>query len=171
MVVSFWCLLTLSFELSCRNGMNRCDISQEGTTDAVRALYQLPLPDSQNNLQNQANGSSSGVTSVHPGHLDKNYQNHNSHDESDRVAKRHGLKKLSNVSSISSPCLISIPTESSIHEPAKNRGLNDMNQPPVAKILAKRSKPQHMSRSDNLVMGKKMSRKNEKHVKGGLYLF
>lgn len=150
-------------KLSCRPGMSRCDISQEETTNALYALYQPPLPDSQNNLHYQAKGSSR-LTSVDPGHFDKNYQKHNSNDDSNRVTKKYGLKKLSNVGSSS------IPTESSLHEPTNNRSLNDINKPPIENKLVKKSKPHYMSQPDNLVTGKKMSKQSEKHVNGGLCL-
>ncbi|KAL0537969.1 hypothetical protein IC582_026963 [Cucumis melo] len=44
-------------------GMNRCDISEEETTEKLYALYQLPLPQSGNAFQNHANGLISADTS------------------------------------------------------------------------------------------------------------
>lgn len=43
--------------------MNRCDISEEETTEKLYALYQLPLPQSGNAFQNHANGLISADTS------------------------------------------------------------------------------------------------------------
>ncbi|MCD7460192.1 hypothetical protein HAX54_043041 [Datura stramonium] len=45
-------------------GMNRCDISEEETTRALHALYQMPLPDNLNSLQNHAGRSVAGVVSA-----------------------------------------------------------------------------------------------------------
>ncbi|KAM3755481.1 hypothetical protein ACB098_02G042700 [Castanea mollissima] len=44
------------------SGMNRCDISEGETTNALRALYQLPVPESQNNPQNHVSGTALGVS-------------------------------------------------------------------------------------------------------------
>ncbi|XP_022959124.1 uncharacterized protein LOC111460215 isoform X1 [Cucurbita moschata] len=44
-------------------GMNRCDISEQETTEKLYALYQLPLPESGNALQSHGNGLIAGDTS------------------------------------------------------------------------------------------------------------
>ena len=43
--------------------MNRCDISEQETTEKLYALYQLPLPESGNALQGHGNGLIAGDTS------------------------------------------------------------------------------------------------------------
>ncbi|KAK9280814.1 hypothetical protein L1049_003703 [Liquidambar formosana] len=43
-------------------GMNRCNFSEEETTKALIALYQVPASEGQNNLQNHPDGIVSGLT-------------------------------------------------------------------------------------------------------------
>lgn len=138
--------------------MNRCDISEEETTRALHALYELPVSESQNNLQNHVN-------SANFAHLDQINPNFPSHALSHRGKKGHGLKELSNVGSRDSPSKILNPTKSHLHESVKCRSLNDMNQSLLDAHQMKKSNSQHMSKPCNLE--KNTSKQTEKHVNGG----
>ncbi|XWS08617.1 hypothetical protein CRYUN_Cryun40dG0017200 [Craigia yunnanensis] len=72
--------------------MNRCDISEEETTKALNALYQVPIAENQNNPQNHANGTTSLVSSAHFQHLDQNNSSFYSQVSSIRGKKKLGLK-------------------------------------------------------------------------------
>ncbi|KAL3508072.1 hypothetical protein ACH5RR_033454 [Cinchona calisaya] len=56
-------------------GMNRCDISEEETTKALYALYQLPIPENQHGIQNHDDRPATGVYSVDEHLLNQNHQN------------------------------------------------------------------------------------------------
>ncbi|KAF3456193.1 hypothetical protein FNV43_RR00843 [Rhamnella rubrinervis] len=145
-------------------GMNRCDISEEETTKALHALYQLPVSDHQNSLQNQANGSASGVTAVDFQHLGQNLQNINSNAIPNRGKKRHGSKEIPNSGS-SNLFFISNPTKNHLHEPVKSKSLNDMNQLSLESNPVKKSSSQHLSKPCSLEMN--ISKQKENPVNGG----
>ncbi|PON88290.1 Zinc finger, CW-type [Trema orientale] len=138
-------------------GMNRCDISEEETTKKLRALYQLPVSESQNNLENHVSSASFQL-------LDQNNPNFPSGALSNQGKKRHGLKEISNVGSGDSPSRVLNPTKSHLFEPVKSRSLNDMNQSPLDNRI-KKSSSQHMSKPGNLE--KNTSKQTEKQVNGG----
>uniref|UniRef100_A0A6P4AP26 uncharacterized protein LOC107433251 n=1 Tax=Ziziphus jujuba TaxID=326968 RepID=A0A6P4AP26_ZIZJJ len=146
-------------------GMNRCDISEEETTKALNALYQLPVSDHQNSQQNQANGSASKVTAVGVQHPDLNLHNNNSHSISNRGKKRHASKEVPNSGGSGSSFWIPNPTKNHLHEPVKSKSLNDMNHPPLESSTAKKSDSQYLRKPCN--MEKNISRQTEKHVNGG----
>ncbi|GLT60863.1 hypothetical protein SLA2020_336070 [Shorea laevis] len=53
-------------------GLNHCNISEEETTKALNALYQLPVSESQTNLQNHVSGTALGGYLGGVQHLDQN---------------------------------------------------------------------------------------------------
>lgn len=55
-------------------GMNRCSVSQEETTNALNALYQVPISGIQNNQQSYPVGTATGGTLVEAQHLNQNCQ-------------------------------------------------------------------------------------------------
>lgn len=147
--------------------MNRCEISEEETTKALNALYQLPVSDHQCSIQNQANGSASKVTAVGIQHPDQNFHNINSHSISNRGKKRQVSKVIPNSGSSGSSFWISNPTKNHLQEPVKSKSLTDMNQPPLESNTVKKSDFQYLSKPCNLE--KNISRQTEKHVNGGMY--
>lgn len=155
-----------SLKLACRPGMNRCDISEEETTKALNALYQLPVSDHQNSLQNQANGSAFGVTAVDFQHLGQNLQNINSNAIPNRGKKRYGSKEIPNSGS-SSSFFISNPTKNHLHEPVKSKSLNDMNQLSLESNPVKKSSSQYLSKPCSLE--KNISKQKENPVNGGMH--
>jgi hypothetical protein len=79
------------------NGMNRCDISEAETTNALHAWYQVqvPVPESHNNLQsNNTSRTAPGVTSADVTLSNQNLQNLGSDN---RVKKKLKPKETSNV--------------------------------------------------------------------------
>ncbi|XP_034685577.1 uncharacterized protein LOC117914375 isoform X2 [Vitis riparia] len=82
--------------LSWLPGLNHCDISEEETTKALNALYQLSIPESQTSMHNHVNGIASGVTLDDVRHPGQNHQNPSSHDMPNEGKKKYGCKKMSN---------------------------------------------------------------------------
>lgn len=75
-------------------GMNRCDISEDDTSAAIRASYTVPLPENQHNLQPHANGTMAG--GILAGGFSRNHQNYASSDQT----KQQKLKEKQNAISM-----------------------------------------------------------------------
>ena len=118
--------------------MNRCDISEEETTKALNALYQVQVAENQNNPQNHANGTTSLVTSTHLQHLDRNNSSFNSQASSIQGKKKHGLKDVQKAGS-SGLSQMSNTKKNQQQESLKSRSLNDMTQIPVESNITKKS--------------------------------
>lgn len=148
--------------------MNRCDVSEDETTKALHALYQLPVPESQNNPQNHVSGTALGVSSGDVQHLDQNHLNSSSHDIFNRGKKKHSSKEIANAGTSGGPFQISNSTKKQLQESAKSRSLNDMNQRRAESIPMKKSSSQHLSRLHNLVVEKDMPN-IKSSINGGMY--
>ncbi|KAA8529333.1 hypothetical protein F0562_033868 [Nyssa sinensis] len=74
-------------------GMNRCSISEEETTKALIAHYQVSAPESQNNLHVHPGGVVSGVTSSDARLFYQNHENVGSHAIPSGGKKKQGLKR------------------------------------------------------------------------------
>ena len=118
--------------------MNRCDISEEETTKALNALYQVQVAENQNNPQNHVNGTMSLVTSAYLQHLDQNNSSFNSQVLSIRGKKKHDLKQVQKGGS-SGLSQMSNTKKNQQQESLKSRSLNDMTQVPVESNLKKKS--------------------------------
>lgn len=118
--------------------MNRCDISEEETTKALNALYQLPVAENKNNPQNHANGTMSLVSSAHLQHLDQNNSSFNSQALSIKGKKNHGLKEVKKSGS-SGLNQMSTSKKYKQQESLKRRSINNMAQAPVESIVMKKS--------------------------------
>ncbi|KAB1214027.1 hypothetical protein CJ030_MR5G017290 [Morella rubra] len=132
------------------SGMNHCDISEEETTKALNALYQLPVSETQNILQNHVTGSALGVSLGDEQHLDQNHQNFSSHAISDRGKKRHGVKEKANAGTIGGLAQISTSAKNKLQESVQSRSLNGTNQHHAETNLMKKSSSQHLSPSRNI---------------------
>lgn len=141
--------------------MSRCDFSEEDTTKALRALYQVPVSENQNKLQNHVNSADFQ-------RLDQTNLNPTSQALSNRGKKRHGSKEMSNLGNSDSPRILN-PTTNHLHEPVKSRSLNDMSQSPLDSNQMKKSGSQHMSKPYNLILEKDIAKVKEKHANGGTY--
>ncbi|XP_038874610.1 cysteine-tryptophan domain-containing zinc finger protein 3-like isoform X2 [Benincasa hispida] len=92
-------------------GMNRCDISEQETTEKLYALYQLPLPESGSALQNHANGLMSA-------------------DTSNQGKKKETLKEIQNPVSRDGQTHGKSSLNDQQLESRKNRSLNGLSNPP-----------------------------------------
>ncbi|GMJ02056.1 hypothetical protein HRI_003874800 [Hibiscus trionum] len=141
--------------------MNRCDISEDETTKALYALFQVPVAENQNNPQNHANGSMSFVTSAQSQHLDKNNSSFNSQALSVQGKKNHGLKEVQKAGSSGLNQMLNSKKKQQ-KESLKSKSLNDMTQAPVESIVMKKST---FKEKERLLLGgetKKAKMKNKR---------
>lgn len=127
--------------------MNRCDISEEETTNALHALYQIPPPENQNGVQYQP-----GINSVDQ--VNFNYQNVVSDYMTNGRKKVH---KLNDTSNKGSKAVLSSAAKNFQLDTVKKEDLNDMKQLTNGVNSVKKS--------DN---SKHSNRQRQKHVPGGL---
>lgn len=128
--------------------MNRCDISEEETTNALHSLYQIPLPENQHGAQYQP-----GINSVDQ--VNFNYQNVVSDYMTDGRKKLHKLNETSNKGS---KAVLSSAAKNFQIDSVKKEDLNGVNS-------VKKSSSQHHSKSDN---SKHSNRQKQEHVPGGM---
>lgn len=162
-------LLIVLFNIFNRPGMNHCNISEEETTRALNALYQLPVSESQNSLQNHISGTALGLYSGDVHHLDQNHENVSAQAVSNRGKKKHVLKEIANAGNSGGPFQISKSTKNKLQESTK-RSINGKNQHHAELNLMKKSSSQHLSKKGNLVVDKDMLSQKEKPINGGMYL-
>lgn len=115
-------------------GMNRCDISEDETTKALQALYQIPGPDSQGNPLNNSTGTAMEVPLSDVRHRDKNHQNVSSHGMLNQVKKKLKTKDILNADSSRGLIRIINSTKNN-QEAARSGRLNDMDQTPSESSL------------------------------------
>lgn len=123
--------------------MNRCNISEEETTKALYALYQMPISEGQNNMQSHAAGPETGVGSVDALQLGLNRKKSSSDVMLDRGKKKHG-----------------------INEKARSVINNDIG--PADSNRMKKSISKHSSRLNNLIEEKNTPKVKEKQMNGGI---
>lgn len=131
--------------------MNRCSVSEEETTKALIALYQLPAPESQNNLHNNPGGYFSGATLANFRHPDQNPQNFGWH-----TALGNGKKK--HVTNNEGPTQLSNSVKKIMQASVKSRSLNDVNNSP----LMAEPDLQQVSKSSDLSVEKQKYKHKEK---------
>ncbi|XP_039058315.1 cysteine-tryptophan domain-containing zinc finger protein 7-like [Hibiscus syriacus] len=139
-------------------GMNRCDISEDDTTKALNALYQIPIAENQNNPQNHA----SGTMSAHLQHLDQKNSSFISHVSSIQGKKKHDPKEVRKAGN-SGLSLMSNSKKNQKQESMKIRSLKNMTQVPAESNLAK--KPICQQNEKNPVAGgtKQAKMKNKRY--------
>lgn len=139
--------------------MNHCDISEEETTKALYALYQLPVTEGQNNLQSYANGPASVITLDHGQHLDQKHQSPDSAAISVRAKKRacdNGGIQISNT------------TKNRLQDSVKNRSLNEKNHPPSESKEMKGSSSLHFIKSCNSDFDNSITKQKKEQMNGGV---
>ncbi|XP_022741106.1 uncharacterized protein LOC111292786 isoform X2 [Durio zibethinus] len=148
--------------------MNRCDISEEETTKALNALYQVPVAENQNNPQNHANGTTSIVTSAHLQHLDQNNSSFSSQASHIRGKKKHGLKEVQKAGSsgLSQMSNTKIKLQ---QESLKNRSLSDMTQFHVESNL--KNKSTFEQKEKHPIGGATKQAKMKNKTESGLYAY
>ncbi|KAM7467084.1 hypothetical protein LguiB_014646 [Lonicera macranthoides] len=107
-------------------GMNRCDLSEEETTKALYALYQVPLPETQKTLHGQADGTASVVTSAGVCHFNQSHHNLSSNAIPNQGKKNCKSKTALKTASNCRPVQISNSAENSQREVVTSRRLNDI---------------------------------------------
>lgn len=142
-------------------GMNRCDISEEETTRALHALYQMPLPDNLNSLQNPAGRSAAGVISGDMHGLGGNSQIAGFNYLANGGKKKHKLRETPNTSSNHDPML----TTNSQHELVKSRSLKNVNQPVAESNSISKSNAQIPVKSSD-VFGKHLNKPKGRMANG-----
>lgn len=103
--------------------MNRCSVSEEETTNALNALYQvpIPIPEVQTIQLAYTHGAAPGPTLVDGRHLGQNHQYHNFDDVSGGGKKNHGTKPVSNAVGHSS--FMNLSNSSNDQPPSSKRSL------------------------------------------------
>lgn len=142
-----------------RPGKNRCSISQEETTKALIALYQVPAPESQQNLQSRPHGVVPGVTLAGIRHPDQNHHILGSNTMLCGGKRKHGSKDISNETNHDGPTQFSNSLKKNLQTSVKSRSLNDVNQSP----LVHEHDFQHLSKSTDLISEKPKLKQKEKH--------
>ncbi|KAJ8573827.1 hypothetical protein K7X08_010338 [Anisodus acutangulus] len=144
-------------------GMNRCDISEEETTRALHALYQMPLPDNLNTIQSHAGRSAAGVISADMHGLGGSSQNAGFDYMANGGKKKHKLRETPNTSSNHGPTLT---TNSNLqHELVKSRSLKNVNQPVAESNSISKSNAQIPVKSSD-VLGKHLNKPKEDMANG-----
>lgn len=139
--------------------MNSCDISEDETTKALYALYQMPMSEGQNNLQTHASetafGESSAESSADALKFGLNQKNSSSDVLPDRGMKKHVFKEKMMSGKINAQAS------------GKNRSMNDVNQHPTDSKPMKTMSSKHSSRFDNMIEDKHVSEEKEMQISGG----
>ncbi|XP_022842403.1 uncharacterized protein LOC111366019 [Olea europaea var. sylvestris] len=146
-------------------GLNRCDISQDETTKALYALYQVPFPDSQSNIQTHADKTTNRVASGGGHRLDQNQQNFDSDQIADKGKKKQKFKEAANTDGISDPIPSSNLNKNFQPHSVKNRSLKEGNQPQAAPNLINKSNVQYQNKS-SAVMTKSLNKRKDEHLVG-----
>lgn len=144
--------------LICSPGYNRCDISEDETTAALRALYKIPAPQNQHNIQAQANGTmaSAATTTAHS-------LNQNHHNFSSDPTKKPKLQK--SAVSASYP----LHTKSQMQMPltdSEHGGMKDVKLPLARGNFSNQIDRQHPSNSASGLA--KLNKRKGEHLTGGI---
>ncbi|GKV31534.1 hypothetical protein SLEP1_g40216 [Rubroshorea leprosula] len=139
-------------------GMNSCNFSEEETTQALNAYYQIPF--SQSNLQNNGNGTLSLPTAYLQ---DQDLNNFGFTSLSLQAKKEHSLKAIPKADGIHGLTQRSNSTKSQLQESAKSRSLNEMTQLPMESNVMKKFsfQPKEKHRVEGLPKQTKMKSKRE----------
>ncbi|KAE8736057.1 Tetratricopeptide repeat-like superfamily protein [Hibiscus syriacus] len=136
-------------------GMNRCNISEDETTKALNALYQIPVAENQNNP----------TLSAHLQHLDQKNSSFNSQVSSIQ-SKNRGTKEVCKVSK-GGLSQMSKTKMNQQQESLKNRSLKNMTQVPVESNLTDKTSFQQNEKNPVAGVTKQAQMKNKRE--SGLY--
>jgi hypothetical protein len=154
-VHTFVCSVLLphrSSEFVIRPGMNSCDFSEDETTKALHALYQMPISEGQNNLQTHASETAFGLSSADALQFGLNHKKSSSDVLLNQGKKKHVLKEKTMSGKIN------------VQASGNNKSLNDMNQHPTDSKSTRMMSSKHSSR---LIDEKHVSEEKEKQISGG----
>lgn len=139
--------------------MNRCDVSEDETTAAVRALSQVPAPENQHNFQAHANGTMAGAITATAHDFNQSHLN----VASDQMKKQKLKKRQSSVSTS-----YSLHSNSQMQMPRldlENGSSKDVK--PSARVnIANQSDMQHPNKSASV--SAKLNKRKGDHVIGGM---
>ncbi|OVA15012.1 zinc finger protein [Macleaya cordata] len=144
-------------------GMNRCNVSEEETTKALNALYQVPVPESQNNLLSQPALAASGATLAEVHNLDQAHQDHTLHPMPILGKKKHGPKEIPNADSCTGPMHLSDLTRKDQQASMKSRSLSDVHHSSLESNQGSKAGFQQLSKSSDSGVEKQRQRQKEKH--------
>ncbi|XP_061336743.1 cysteine-tryptophan domain-containing zinc finger protein 5-like [Gastrolobium bilobum] len=148
-------------------GMNSCDFSEDDTTKALYASYQVPISVSQNKMQSHANGSAIGVSSADALQFGPSLKKSGSDVKFDRGKKKHVIKEKTMAGIKNDMLQFSNSGKLNAPESGKNRSLIDMNQHPAGSDPMKKLNSKYFSGLNNLIDEKDMPKEKEKHINGG----
>ncbi|KAG4990523.1 hypothetical protein JHK87_023980 [Glycine soja] len=147
-------------------GMNSCDFSEDETTKALYASYQIPISDGQNNMQSHGTETAIGVSCTLQYGL--NHKMSTFDMLSDREKKKHVIKEKTMSGSNNDVLQFPNSAKINVQVSGKNRSLNDMNQHPAdLNPMKKTSSSKHLSRLDNMIEEKNVPKEKEKQVNEG----
>lgn len=107
--------------------MNRCSFSEEETTNALNALYQVPISQIQNNQQTYPVGTAPGGTLLEAPHLNQNCQDLVFNAVTSGGKNKLGAKTVSNEDPhIGSKDVLSFKKNQQV--PVKSKGLQNLSQ-------------------------------------------
>ncbi|GKV04956.1 hypothetical protein SLEP1_g17033 [Rubroshorea leprosula] len=140
-------------------GMNRCGVSEEETTRAVIALYQVPATENQTNLNSNIGNN---ISRTQAADIQHPYQSHGSnglHATSSGGRKKHGLKEISNVTEKDGLAQLSHSMKKTVQASDRTGSVNDVSQSPIV------GEPgfQNLSESCDLLAEKHRNKRKEKH--------
>ncbi|GMH08328.1 hypothetical protein Nepgr_010168 [Nepenthes gracilis] len=143
-------------------GMNRCDVSEEETTKAMRALCQLPLAENQNYANGHAGGVPGTINSVSVQCPDVDL---NSNSLSTRRKRKHGSREL--LASDKGGVSLHSLTYRNPQKIFRDRTVNDMEQPSLESHLMNKPGVLNSRMSHNPEVQKHIDQKTEKHMSEG----
>lgn len=146
--------------------MNSCDFSEDETTNALRALYQMPISEGQNNMQTHATETAVGVSSGDALKFGLNHKKSSSGVLLDRGKKKHVIKEKI-MSGINNDMLqLSNSAMISAQVSGKNKSLNYMDHHPADSNPMKKLNSKHSSRF-NMLEEKHVPKVKEEQIHGG----
>ncbi|GLT42503.1 hypothetical protein SLA2020_164990 [Shorea laevis] len=137
--------------------MNKCDVSEEETTKALIALYQVPVADNHISLNSNPGNIASRTLEAGVQHPDQSHRTSGSHSMPSGGRKKQGLKEMPNVTNKDPPTQLSHPKK--ITQASVRTGSLYMNQSPVV------GEPgfQQQSKSWDLPVEKHRHKQKDKH--------
>ncbi|XP_019439306.1 PREDICTED: uncharacterized protein LOC109345011 isoform X2 [Lupinus angustifolius] len=139
-------------------GMNWCEISEEETTNALYASYQIPISEGKNNIQSHAAGIASGVSSDAV-QIGPNQEKSSSDVLSARGKKRHAIKEKTMLGFNNRMI--------NARESGKILSLTDMNQHPEDSSPMEQMTSRHFSTCNKLKEERHVAREMQKQINGG----
>ncbi|KAJ1407623.1 Zinc finger, CW-type [Sesbania bispinosa] len=137
-------------------GMNSCDFSEDETTKALYALYQMPMSEGQNNLQTHATETAIGVSSADALQFGLNHKMTSSDVLSDRGKKKHVIKEKTMLGINNDMLQCSNSAKINTH-----KSLNDMNQHAANSNPMKKLSSKHLPKEKE----KQINGDDRKHIK------